>query len=64
VSTNHSLTQLINVPTRITATSKSCLDLLFSDSPCLFLNSEVRSPIGGTDHTKKGYVKEFGDIMK
>jgi hypothetical protein len=51
ISTNHSLTQFIHEPTRITPTSKSCLDLLFSDSPGFISSVVVTPPIGGSDHS-------------
>ena len=42
---------MIDTPTRITAVSRSCLDLMFCDSPGYILNSEVVSPIAGSDHS-------------
>jgi hypothetical protein len=50
ISVKHSLTQVIHEPTRITLTSKSCLDLLFCNSPGM-LSSQVISPISGSDHS-------------
>jgi hypothetical protein len=41
ISVKHSLFQLIHEPTRITATSKCCLDLIFCNNPGFVNNTEV-----------------------
>jgi hypothetical protein len=48
----HALSQSIHEPTRITPTSKSCLDLLFTNTPGYILEAEVKAPIFGSDHCK------------
>jgi hypothetical protein len=47
----HSLSQFIHEPTRITPISKSCLDLLFTNTPGYILKAEVIAPIFGSDHS-------------
>lgn len=48
----HSLSQLINEPTRVTPTSKSCLDLVFTSTPGYVISASPQSPILGSDHSK------------
>ncbi len=50
LSVKHSLTQCVRDPTRITSNSRSCLDLLFTNSPGIFNGVSVSSPISGSDH--------------
>lgn len=42
--------QLIHEPTRITTTSKTCIDLAFTNTPGFVYSSEVLPPVGGSDH--------------
>ena len=51
LSVKHSLAQFIDQPTRITRTSKSCLDLIFCNYPGFVLDSEVTPPISLSDHS-------------
>jgi hypothetical protein len=51
LSVRHSLSQFIHEPTRVTTTSKSCLDLIFSDSPGYVNDARVASPISLSDHS-------------
>jgi hypothetical protein len=51
VSVKHSLTQFIHEPTRITSVSKTCLDLVFSNSPGYVLKASVNPPISLSDHS-------------
>jgi hypothetical protein len=50
LSVKHSLSQLVNEPTRITATSNTCLDLFFCNNPGYILNTEVHELISVSDH--------------
>ena len=50
IASDLSLFQLINEPTHIWQNSKSCIDLMFTDSPGLIKETSVCSPIGGSDH--------------
>jgi hypothetical protein len=50
LSVNHALYQLVDEPTRITSTSRSCLDLIFCNAPGYILGYEVRAPISFSDH--------------
>ena len=51
VSVNSSLTQLIHEPTRLTASSKSCIDLIFCNKPGFLASTGVTTPIDGSDHS-------------
>ena len=62
VMVKHALSQLIHEPTRITPTSKTCLDLLFTSTPGYVTNSEVEPPIMGSDHSKVCMTLNFNDI--
>ena len=50
LSTKHALYQLIDTPTRITESSKTCLDLIFCNAIGLVVNSEVLTPFSLADH--------------
>ncbi len=50
LSTKHALYQLIETPTRITESSKTCLDLIFCNAIGLVLNSDVTAPFSLADH--------------
>lgn len=49
VQQNH-LCAHVQQPTRITATSSTCLDQIISNIPYLFNNVVIKPPIGSTDH--------------
>jgi hypothetical protein len=51
IMVKHSLSQLINEPTRITPISKSCIDLLFTNTPGYILQAGVKPPVLGSDHS-------------
>jgi hypothetical protein len=51
ISVKHSLFQFIHEPTRITVTSKSCLDLIFCNNLGFVNNTEVQPPISLSDHS-------------
>jgi endonuclease/exonuclease/phosphatase (EEP) superfamily protein YafD len=51
VTTAHAFGELIHEPTRITPVSKSCLDLLFTNTPGYVLDAKVEAPIFGSDHS-------------
>ncbi len=46
----NNLSQLINEPTRVTATTSSLLDLIVTDAPLKVLNSGVSSRVANCDH--------------
>ena len=46
----NSLSQLINEPTRITATSQTILDLVITDSPGYCISHYMLSPPANCDH--------------
>jgi hypothetical protein len=50
IMVKHSLSQHIHKPTRVTPTSKSCLDLLFTNTPGYIISAEAKTPVFGSDH--------------
>ena len=50
-----SLTQLINPPTYLMGESKSCIDLIFTDQPNLFIESGVHQSLHGQCHHQITY---------
>jgi hypothetical protein len=61
---NHALYQLINEPTQITATSKSCLDLIFCNRPGFILDKCAEAPIFMSDHSATTAVIDFQSAFK
>lgn len=51
IGNKHSLYQLIDQPTRVTANSRSCLDLIFCNSLGHILSTDVTPPISFSDHS-------------
>lgn len=47
---SHGLTQLVTKPTRITPTSKTLIDLVYTSDPSIVVTSDVECPLGKSDH--------------
>lgn len=47
---SHGLAQLVTKPTRITPTSKTLIDLVYTSDPSIVVSSDVHCPLGKSDH--------------
>jgi hypothetical protein len=64
LSIKHSLSQFIHQPTRITNSSKSCLDLIFCNHPGFILDTDVVPPISLSDHSCTIATLDISTLIK